>query len=200
MMEVYKLLGTKKVNTTAYHPQTNGLVERFNRTLLDMLAKTGESNGRNWDTHLPFVLFAYRASLQCSTGESPFYLLYGIDPKLPTATMLGSVNEGVGIAGDDYITELTRKMSEAWSCAKKHVEKAQAEQERSHDRQACPAVFQEGDRVFVFMPAAQSGKGYKLSRPFHTPYCVVRVVDNGLEVRPVDQPQAALIRLALDCV
>ena len=180
MMEVYKLLGTKKITTTAQQPQTDGLVERFDRTLLDMLNKTGDSNGRDWDTRLPFVLFAYRASLQRSTGELPFYLLYGRDPKLPTATMLGSVDEGVGIEGDDYVAELTRKMSEAWSHAMKNVEKAQAGQKRSHDRQARPAVFQEGDHVFVFMPAAQSGKGYKLSRPFHGPYYVVGVADNGL--------------------
>ena len=59
LQEVYQLLGTHKVSTTAYHPQTDGLVERFNRTLIDMLAKTVEKNGRDWDQHLPHVLFAY---------------------------------------------------------------------------------------------------------------------------------------------
>jgi len=53
--EVCDLMGIKKINTTAYHPQT----ERFNRTLTDMLAKTVEKGGRNWDTRLPYVLFAY---------------------------------------------------------------------------------------------------------------------------------------------
>ena len=88
MQEVYQLMGVHKLNTTAYHPQTDGLVERFNRTLTDMLAKSVERNGHDWDQHLPFVLFAYRASLQASTQESPFYLLYGRDPRLPTETAL----------------------------------------------------------------------------------------------------------------
>ena len=59
MMEVYELLGTHKVNTTAYHPQGDGLVERMNRSLLNMLSKSAELNGNDWDERLPFVLFAY---------------------------------------------------------------------------------------------------------------------------------------------
>ena len=53
-----------KLKTTAYHPQTDGLAEQFNRTLTDILVKNFEQGGRNWDAHLPFVLFAHRASLQ----------------------------------------------------------------------------------------------------------------------------------------
>ena len=58
MKEVEKLLGFHKVNTSAYHPQTNGLVERYNRTLTAMLAKTAQDSGRDWDKRLPYVLFA----------------------------------------------------------------------------------------------------------------------------------------------
>ena len=74
MEDVYKLMGITKTNTTAYHPQTDGLVERFYWTLTDMLAKSIEKNGKDWDRHLLYVLFAYQSSLQQSTGESPFYL------------------------------------------------------------------------------------------------------------------------------
>jgi len=65
-------MGIQKTNTTAYYPHTDGLVERFNKTLTDTLAKPG----RDWDSKLP-VLFAYCASPQELTKESPFYLLYG---------------------------------------------------------------------------------------------------------------------------
>ena len=74
IMVVYKVLGTHKVNTTAYHPQGDGLVERMNRSLLIMLSMSAEFNGSDWDQRLPFLLFAYRASTQESTKESPFYL------------------------------------------------------------------------------------------------------------------------------
>ena len=67
VLEVCKLLNIKKVNTSGYHPQTDGLVERFNCTLSHMIAKCAQKNGSDWDRHLPFLLFAYRASVQEST-------------------------------------------------------------------------------------------------------------------------------------
>ena len=82
------MMGIHKVNTTAYHPQTDGLVERFNRTLIDMIAKSTDHGGRDWDIRLPFLLFANRATPQASTGESPFLLLYGRDCLLPTEAAL----------------------------------------------------------------------------------------------------------------
>ena len=75
--------GTKKINTPAYHPQTDGLVERFHRTLLDMLAKTRKNSAKDWDLYLPYVLFSYRVTEQESTKMSPFKLLYGREAKLP---------------------------------------------------------------------------------------------------------------------
>ena len=53
MEDIYKLMGMHKVSTTAYHPQTGGLVEKFNCTLMDMLAKTVGKGRRDWDRHLP---------------------------------------------------------------------------------------------------------------------------------------------------
>lgn len=70
-----------------------------------------------------------------------------------------------------------------------NIQKAQSQHKVHHGRHACPHTFQEGERVFMFMPAARSGKPYKLSRPFHGPYRIIRVVENGVEVRPVDKPQ-----------
>ena len=111
MKEVEELLGFHKVNTSAYHPQTDGLVECFNRTLTSMLAKTVEVD---WDQRLPYVLFAYRAS----TLESPFFFLYGRDPRLPTDSLmcLPKAKKLVGL--QEYGWGLAVKMSEAWDLAR----------------------------------------------------------------------------------
>ena len=53
---------------------------KINRTLTDMLAKSVVPGTREWDNRLPYALFAYRAALQASTGESPIFLLYARDP------------------------------------------------------------------------------------------------------------------------
>ena len=75
--ETCRLMNTSKLNTTAYHPQTNGLVERFNGTLSETLSMFVSTNQKDWDEHIPQVLFAYHMSPNATTGESPFYLLYG---------------------------------------------------------------------------------------------------------------------------
>ena len=117
MKEVELLLGFHKVNTTAYHPQTDGLVERYNRTLIAMLAKTVQKGGPDWDDRLPYVLFAYRASQQSSTLESPFYLVYGRDPRLPTPAVLNPKRSCMAVDLKEYGLDLYAKMTEAWEMA-----------------------------------------------------------------------------------
>ena len=71
VQEVRKLLGTIKVNTSGYHPQCDGLMEKFNSTFINMLSKSVDKSGRDWDMHLPYLVFAYQVSVQESTGASP---------------------------------------------------------------------------------------------------------------------------------
>lgn len=144
MLDVYTLMGITKTNTTAYHPQTDGLVERFHRTL------TVEKSGKDWDKHLPFVLFAYRSCIQQSTGESPFYLLYGRDPRLPTDEALDVQVDRRLVDIEDYKGEMTQRFSEAWRLAQTEIEKAQGHQKKVHDQKARQPDLRVGTRFFVY--------------------------------------------------
>ena len=79
MIDLCELLGIKKLNTTSYHPQCNGMVERFNRTLKTMLRKHAGRFGLQWDRYLSGVLWAYRNTPHESTGEKLSFLLFGMD-------------------------------------------------------------------------------------------------------------------------
>ena len=68
MQDVCKMLEIKKLNTTSYHPQCNGMIERFNHTLKTMLRKHVSKFGVQWDTYLYGVLWAYRNVPHSSTG------------------------------------------------------------------------------------------------------------------------------------
>ena len=80
MQELCLLCGSYK---TPYHPESDGLVERFNRTLLMMLAMFAGENKDDWDDLLPVVMMAYRSSVHESTGFSPYRLMFGEECKLP---------------------------------------------------------------------------------------------------------------------
>ena len=84
-----RILGIEKTRTTPYHPQSDGLVERFNRSLEDMLSKVVETNYKNWDDCLPYSMMAYRSSIHETTGDSPVRMMLGRNIQLPVELMLG---------------------------------------------------------------------------------------------------------------
>jgi len=72
-----RLLGIKKTRTTPYHPQSDGMVERFNRTLEAQLSKFADHNQKDWDLHIPFLLMAHWLATHDTTGCSPIKLMMG---------------------------------------------------------------------------------------------------------------------------
>ena len=82
MAEVCELLDIKKTRTTAYHPQSDGMVERFNQTLEAQLSKFADHNQRDLDQHPPFLMMAYRSAVHDTTGNTPARIMLCRDLKL----------------------------------------------------------------------------------------------------------------------
>ena len=179
--EVYRLLRVKKVSTAAYKPQTNGLVERFNRTLAEMLSKYVNSKHTDWDRYLPYVTFAYNTTVHTSTKYSPFYLLYGRDARLPVDTMLLPEGPHEHQSVEEYRAELVEGLRVAHEYSRAALERAkQAAELRRGKGQRVP-VFEEGEEVMVKNPAIQNAVGLtrKLTNPWSGPFKVLRKMDEG---------------------
>ncbi|XP_040195565.1 uncharacterized protein LOC120928557, partial [Rana temporaria] len=81
--ELCTLHNCQKIRTTAYHPQGNGLCEKMNQTLIEMLRAVPPATRSDWPTLLPQLMYTYNNTIHCSTGYTPYYLMFGRQGKLP---------------------------------------------------------------------------------------------------------------------
>ena len=138
LAELYRLLHIHSIRTSPYHPQTDGLVERFNQTLKSMLRKTVTEEGKNWDTLIPYLLYAYREVPQASTGFSPFELLYGCSVRGPLDILRESweAQEQSKESVVSYVIATQEKLKTMAELVKENLEKAQKSQKAWYDKSA----------------------------------------------------------------
>ena len=170
LKQVYQLLGIKRVRTTPYHPQTDGLTERFNQTLKQMLRKFVNETGSDWDQWLPYLLFAYREVPQASTGFSPFELLYGHEVRGPLALLRDTWGGDQGREGTinviSYVVQMREKLQRMGELAQIHMMEAQKHQKTWYDKSARQRGFQPGQKVLVMLPTSDSKLLAKWQGPF----------------------------------
>ena len=99
-------LGIKWTQTTTYHRQRIGQVERFNRTSEAMLSKVIAEHQKDWDEHLQIVLFAYRTAIHDSTAFTPFSVIFGRSTTLPVDVILGHTQQEHGTQLPHYVRKL----------------------------------------------------------------------------------------------
>ncbi|GFW59786.1 retrovirus-related Pol polyprotein from transposon 412 [Trichonephila clavipes] len=157
--------------TTAYHPQTNGLTERFNKTLADMLSMYVDVEQKNWDEILPFVTFAYNTAKQETTGFTPFYLLHGHEAETTLDTMLPFYPNDFD---DNNITKIAARAEESRQLARVHTLRAQDKDRRRYDSKHQMVSYAPGDLVWVYTPVRKVGLSEKLLRRYFGPYQVLR--------------------------
>ena len=174
LKEIYRLLHVQPIRTSPYHPQTDGVVKRFNQTLKSMLRKYAQEAGKDWDRLIPYLLFAYREVPQSSTGFSPFELLYGrpvrgpLDVLKETWEAQKRSNESVV----SYVLHIQEKLEAMTDLVQTNMKEAQQQQKHWYDRHARSRELKEGDQVLILLPTASD----KLFAQWQGPYMVEKRV------------------------
>ncbi len=156
MADLCLLLQVQQLRTSVYQPQTDGLVERFNQTLKQMLRRVVAEDGRDWDLMIPYVRFGIREVPQASTGFMPFELLFGRQPRgLLDVTREAWENQPAPHRSlIERVREMREQIDRVIPLVREHLVTAQRAQQRLYDRPAQAREFQPGERVMVLVPTA----------------------------------------------
>ena len=173
MKSLCTLLGCVKTRTTPYHPESDGMVERFNRPCLMMLSMFVNDRWDNWHELLPFVMHAYQTSVHESTGYSPFRLMMGEECSLPQDVTTEEVRASRehDVAPHPFAVWVRDALEVAYDQVRHSLYRTTARHKRLYDVKAVNRKFQVGSWVLrYYPPVAQK----KLGSPWVGPQQVVR--------------------------
>ena len=173
---------------STYHPQTNGLVERFNKTLAETLAKLCIRRPTDWDEMVPAALFAYRTAKHETTRQTPFFMVYGREATYPSETIVMTYpsehlehrNESMDINKLVQRTLRLYELNEARNEARLRIEREQERQKKRHDKTVRPQLFAVNDLVLKHDTALAQTRSGKFKPKWLGPFRIHSVLGNGV--------------------
>ena len=186
--EICLMLGITKLNTTAYYPQCDGMVERFNWTLKSTLSKHASRFGNQWDSYFSSILWVYRNTPHESTGEKPSFLMFDVNLRSPTEAAFLNPSKVTPSTVEDYKKKVMLSLSSAHDLAVKAVKKSQDQYKRLYDRGAIQTDYCVSDWIFIRFPAVKTGRNRKLSLPWQGPYRILQRIDPDITASKVYFP------------
>ena len=153
-------MGIHKTRTTPYHPQSDGMVERFNRTLEGLLTITIRENQTDWDLKALWVASAYRATPHSSTGFTPNFIMWGREALLPMDVAYGLPSKEETI--HEHLRNMLGNIREAHVIATEALHQSREVQKKYYDRGKIPYTYTPGEAVWCFLPMQSKGRSPKL--------------------------------------
>ncbi|MCG8044919.1 MAG: RNase H-like domain-containing protein [Candidatus Thiodiazotropha endolucinida] len=186
--ELCSLAGVGKSRTTPYHPMGNGMVERFNQTLLNMLGTLEHHKKEDWKSYVAPLVHSYNATKHPSTGYSPYFLMFGRHPRLAIDAYLGitSPEESAIVSQDHYATKLKKRLQFAYKVASKEAQKTANKNKANYDVRVREATLDIGDRVLI-RQVAFKGRHKISDKWVKEPYIITDIPVSGIPVFKVQK-------------
>ena len=167
-----KVSGIKKLRTCPYRPQGNEQVERFNKTLLNMIGTINPEEKLDWTTKVQTLTHAYNCTSSQTTGYSPFYLFYGRDPRIPIDMEFGLPEPQTKETLPEFVRQLKKMLSQAFSLAKETSSEQMGRHKRYFNQKHKCMKVELGDLVMLRIKAF--GRDHKIGDKWETvPYRIV---------------------------
>lgn len=144
--EVCKLLKVSKLQTTPYHPQTNGALERSHRGLSEYLRNFVQKDPLEWCQWLPYAMFVYNTTPHSTTNFTPHELVYGFPARIPTAL---STKPNLSYNYENYVSELKARLQHSHLIARKNIVSSKKKSKKQYDKKTKDIVFNIGDLVLL---------------------------------------------------
>lgn len=157
------------------------MTKRFNRTLLNMLGTLGPKQKLNWKSHVSTLVHSYNCTRHESTGQSPYFLMFGRQPNLPIDIAFGLVKEKHRKPQTKYVKDLRERLVEAYNLTFKVAEKSRPKQKEQYDRNMRGAVLEVVDRVLVKVVHFE-GKHKLANKWEEEPYIIIEQPNSGIPV------------------
>ena len=170
LLEVCKSFGIEKTRTSPYHPQGNGMVERHNRVVADVISKYCANNPSSWDQMIPYLNFVYNTTVHKTTGQTPFSLVFGQECKYPIDLLLPKA-PGHEIAKCEFARWLNEQFREAHMNARETLVYKQERQKDMYQKNVFGEELKPGERVWLFAP--HKAKSKKFFLPWDGPYNII---------------------------
>lgn len=171
--ESCKLLGIRKTRTTPLHPESDGMVERFNRTLGQELAKFCKEGQEEWDEKLPALLMAYRSAEHETTGYTPAQMMTGREMRLPVDLITDVPQTEQHESYHGFVKALKHRLEEIHHQVREQLRLKSDAMKLRYDAKASQSVLKVGDKVWLYNPRRGKGRCPKLMSDWEGGYSVI---------------------------